>query len=726
MKRSRLQRRARSDRPAAIDRLTPWWQSTAARLALFLLGVFAIKLVVLLQLKDHILLQLDTTVDTQAYVGLAKRVLAGDWWLGPGLYFISPLYIYFLAVVDGVTGSFVAVRVVQIVLGTLSVGLLFFTAREWFGDRAAWCAATLAALTGLFSFYEAVILQASIDAVLTSAALLCLTLAFTRGTPGWFGFAGLMFGIQSLNRPNMIVAAVGIIALLLVFRLWRPSLLVAAGFVIALAPSAVRNVVVSHQWSLVSSHGGLNFYIGNDAAATGFFRAIPGIGLTMEGQEHDTRVVAEKAVGRPLTDAQVSAYFSDLAWTWIRGHPIAWGRLMARKIYYVFNAQHVALPLSYPFYAYDARTALRFLFVGPWLLIPLGLLGLALAPMMPGALPLKRPVEYLVWVSFVPVYGVAVAIFFVAERYRLPLFVPLAIGAGAGVEAVVRLFAARNIRWLVVSAAAFATLLVAANWNLHVFDGDGRMEERVHMAENLARHGQVAEAERWAALALPGYPYPSLLHYRVGSQFVVSEQWAAAIAYLSAAVKDDPGALRAQFLLGQALAGAGRHAEAIPHFEAAVDGGVDFDLPGYDLALEFEQTGDRAGVLRVLRTLKPGPGDDVDTWLSLGRLAAEVKAPDVAEPFFRHAAGMAPESAEARQQFGFALLLLGRREDAARELLVAVGLDPRNVDSLANLGYCEMELGRIADARGHVAAALRLAPTQSLALQLQATLARIK
>ena len=32
-----------------------------------------------------------------------------------------------------------------------------------------------------------------------------------------------------------------------------------------MAPAAIRNIVVAHEWSLVSSHGGLNFYIGNRA-----------------------------------------------------------------------------------------------------------------------------------------------------------------------------------------------------------------------------------------------------------------------------------------------------------------------------------------------------------------------------------------------------------------------------------------------------------------------------
>jgi hypothetical protein len=63
--------------------------------------VFLLKLLVVLQLKDHPLLQPDAGLDTTAYVDLARRVIGGDIGLGPGLYYVSPLYIYFLALAYG-------------------------------------------------------------------------------------------------------------------------------------------------------------------------------------------------------------------------------------------------------------------------------------------------------------------------------------------------------------------------------------------------------------------------------------------------------------------------------------------------------------------------------------------------------------------------------------------------------------------------------------------------
>src|SRR6185503_15852201 len=88
-----------------------------------LLGAaFVMKAALLSQLRDHPLTQPDAGLDTTAYVNLARQVVDGNILLGPGVYFVSPLYIYFLAAGLAVLHSFTVVRAVQIVLGTASIG----------------------------------------------------------------------------------------------------------------------------------------------------------------------------------------------------------------------------------------------------------------------------------------------------------------------------------------------------------------------------------------------------------------------------------------------------------------------------------------------------------------------------------------------------------------------------------------------------------------------------
>ena len=181
----------------------------------------------------------------------------------------------------------------------------------------------------------------------------------------------------------------------------------------------------------------------------------PGIRQSIEGQQEDTRRVVSATLGSDVSDAEASSYFSTQATTWIRQNPRAAAGLFARKTFYTFHAQHVALPHSYPFFAYDTGSSWRFLAIGPWLLVPLGLAGLLFAPRRSEA-PGR---DFVIWAAFVPGYAAGVALFFVAERYRLPILVPLCIGAGALMDFVWRGLTSRGRKTaLAPAAAAIASL----------------------------------------------------------------------------------------------------------------------------------------------------------------------------------------------------------------------------------------------------------------------------
>ena len=346
------------------------------RLIAGLAVVFLLKLVVMLQLKDHVLTQPDAGLDTTAYVGLADRVLAGDIGLGPGLYFLSPLYIYFLAAVLAIGHSFTAVRLVQIALGTAAVALVFIAADEWFGRRAAWFAAVLATLTGIFTFYESLILQTALDPFLTAAALACLTLGLKHDARCWYVLAGLTFGVQVCNRPNVALPAAVIAVLLAATRRWQPATAFSIALAVALVPVTLRNIVVSGNWSpTTASHGGLNLYIGNNAQAHGTHHAVPAVTPDITGQQEDTRRIAERAAGHALDDAGVSSHFYGLGWSWIRDRPAAAAALFAKAVAAV-EPELTSGSATATSSSRARRERSCALIVGPWLLIPLGLVGL--------------------------------------------------------------------------------------------------------------------------------------------------------------------------------------------------------------------------------------------------------------------------------------------------------------------------------------------------------------
>ena len=692
-------------------------RSQRRRLAGALALVFVLKLVVMLQLNDHVLTQPDAGLDTTAYAGLADRVLTGDVGLGPGLYFLSPLYIYFLAAVLAIGHSFTAVRLVQIALGTTGVALVFITADEWFGRRAAWLAAAFATLTGVFTFYESLILQTALDPFLTAAALTCLTLGLRRADDRWLAFAGLAFGIHACNRPNVAAPAVVIALLLAAARRWRAAAAFSIALATALAPVTIRNIVVSGYWSPVTaSHGGLNFFIGNNAGADGTFHAVADVTPDIRGQQEDTRRVAERATGHALDDAGVSSFFYQRGWTWIREQPSAAARLFARKLSLMFSAKYLWLNYSYPFFAHDERTLLRVLVVGPWLLIPVGLVGLVIA-----APPGQRS-AYLIWTSFVPIYALAVAVFYVSDRYQLPMLIPLCAGAGAAVDALASAAFAQRWARLAISGAAIGALLLLVNRPL-AYD-EGIAEERTRMAERLVTLGRYDEAGQWADRAEQAHPRPGEVRFRVGQRLVAQNQSTAAIAYFRRALTLDPNQPVVEYALGETLLEAERPRDAIAPLRSALEGGVHADQAGYDLVRALGASGEREEAIRVLEQVRPAREDDAGRWVALSRLAVQLQEPRLAQAFARKAIALRPDLAAAHGQLGDGLNLEGRWGDAARELDEAIRLDPHSAAPHVGLAVADANMGRLADARIHVEEALRLDPGSEAARRVQQALER--
>ena len=537
----------------------------------------------------HPLLQPAGDMDSGVYARLAAEVARGDVLLrgpGPVPYFVSPLYIYFLAAVHALSaGSLFAAKAVQIALGTAAVGLVWGMTRKLFDDRAALVAGILYALTGIVSFHEILILQAALDPFLTALSLFLLANALAPGRisskvnrEGAWAAAGAAFGLLALNRPNALLCVPAIAAALFLFLPFKENPLRAlgvagaflAGTAAIVAFPLARNLIVSGEPVLISSHGGLNLLVGNGPGANGVYRWLEGITPSVSGQAADAKKLAERETGRTLTAREVSSFFSRRAFAWIASEPGTAARLFARKLWYVFSNDELALNFSSAWYRRES-VLLRLLAVGPWLLVPLGMAGLALALRGAGRLSGR---DAAIWASFVPVYALLVAAFFVATRYRLPLAVPLAAGAGGAVSIVLSALGKRERKPVLVAACVALPFLVLAVWPTGVDDGSS--EEEIQWALHLIDTGDVSEsAARLNALATV-YPLPGVLWFRVGQAWAAAGRLDDAIPALERSLSIDAGQPETRGVLaaarerrGMERAMAGNAAAAVPDLEEA-------------------------------------------------------------------------------------------------------------------------------------------------------------
>jgi tetratricopeptide (TPR) repeat protein len=645
-------------------------------------AAFAVKLAVLMQLWNHPLLQPHGELDTAYYVALSERV-ASEGVLAPiGAFFVSPLYVYFLAAVFAAGGSLLAAQLVQIALGAVGVGLLFATARHWFGERAALVAAGLAILTGTFTFNEVLILQSAVDPFLVSCALYALTRTMAGGGTSAFAAAGAALGLLALNRPNALVFAVAAAVVVLVSasregRGKRGAVLVAA-LLAVLAATAARNYAVSGNVVLIASHGGLNFYIGNHDRADGTYTPVPGITPSIAGQAGDSARVAESSTGRRLSPGEVSNYFARRALVWMAGHPADALMLWIRKIGILLNRVDVPLNYSYAFYTREPFSFLRILAVGPWLLLPLGLVGLFWP-----ALRTNFHHGYWVWAMFVPLYGASVVLFFVTDRYRMPLFVPLCAAAGAVLVRCYDLVRARQFSLLLRPAGAIAMTSLVVFLNLGLDNGIGG--EQTRQAVWLVERGSFDEARRYVERVSHDHLHPGVLRFRVAQALLDAGRPDEAVVLLTEAKAIDGPRPAIRLALGEALLRSGRAGEAVKQLSGIEDSVA---------------------------------GTTVESALDFGTLALEQHALPEAIRWLQIAVQLAPDRAEALEKLGVAIFLNGDPPTARPYLEEAARRDPGSASAHLNLAAVYAELGRFPEARREAREALRLDPAEARAAAL--------
>ena len=698
-----------------------------------------VKTVVLRQIGSHPLLQPLGELDSAFYVQLA-RSLATDGPLAGGEPFaVSPLYAYFLGAVFALGGSIETARVAQILLGSAAVGFIFISARHWFGEAAAWVAAALALLTGLFSFYEILILPAALDPFLVAAMLACVSnIATPRrkvgvvGTPVQSGSAramiaaGIFAGLFALNRPNALVFA-GVLAGWPLLWWWRTrgqpkpqlslrrAILLPAALLVVLAANGLRNYAASGEWVLVSSHGGLNFYIGNGPEADGTYARVPGITPSIAGQARDATRLVARAGGTDPGAADVSAFFYRRALFWMTQHPAATVRLWIRKAALLVNHVNVPLNFSYAYYSREEPSMLRWLIVGPWLLVPLGLTGLLLRSAR------RSTPGFRVWASFVPIYGLSVIAFFVTSRYRMPLLIPLCVSAGAALTWGYDRIRRRQWRTLAAPAAAGIAFGVLAGWPLGVSEG-AELEEGRRVVW-LIEQGRVAEAREQAERLEPSHPRPGLLHYRAGRALSALNRFDDAIVHFQRSLAFDADELDTRLELGQALTVAGRSAEAIPLLIAAVEGGHRPEVAAPWLVRALVAAGYRDRALQLIGAWPSTiAAERAETTLDLGSMALEIDGPVEAERWLRMAVTTLPNNAEAHEKLGVSLLLQQRVEASIASLETARALVPDSATVHLNLAAAYARAGRVEDAKAEAREALRINPAEAQAARLLAAL----
>jgi len=377
--------------------------------------------------------------------------ISGGHWSGPDAVFRGPLYPVFLAGIYGVTGPDpAAARAVQLLLGGVSVLLVARLGMVVFGASVGVLAGVLAAVSWILVYFEGEILIAAILPLLGTLLLLSLLRADRRGGSSSYLLAGLLFGLFAAARPNILVllpAALFWIG----WRRWRKSAVLLAGVLLLLVPLTVRNRVVSGEWVLLSSQGGINFYIGNHRAADGRHAVFPGL---PSWRNEDVERLTAARIGHLPSPNELSRFWFGEALAEIAADPARFLAGLLRKSFFLLHAYEVGNNRDLALYR-RANPVLSLPLVSYGLLLPLALVGLLSSP--------RRSREKNLLVAFFVTYGLSLVLFFVCARFRVPLLPVLFILAGKGLVEMGGRVRRRELRPLLFPLLLLATSSAIVN-----------------------------------------------------------------------------------------------------------------------------------------------------------------------------------------------------------------------------------------------------------------------
>jgi tetratricopeptide (TPR) repeat protein len=426
-------------------------------------------------------------LDEDYYYNHAATIAAGGgldlpFWRPPGLMLALALIIKLLG------GGLLYPRLIQILLSGACILIVYAIARRFFSVAVALIAGGWVAIHAVLIDFT-IAIKATTWVVFLDLALLWLLAEASERKSRWPPLAaGLTLGLSALFRP--VILAFVPVAMIWIFlnregkRLSVHLGLLLLGAALPVLPVAYVNSRAAGTPVMISTNGGINLFIGNNANYRETVVARPG--------ERWNLLILRPASGAGfITEGpQRDRFYYTEAFRHIRRQPIESLLRWSRRLYLYANGHEI--PRDTDIYlSRESSPVLGLLVSKGWpcfpsgVLIPLAIVGLA-------ASWRRRRRLMLLW-SFLLVQAVTMAVFFVASRYRAPSIPVLAIFAAAGLVWMVGAFR-RRAKWGWTALAILAALTVLLNLSTFETRQSLRVEELYFRGNAMSREGDAERA----------------------------------------------------------------------------------------------------------------------------------------------------------------------------------------------------------------------------------------
>jgi len=564
---------------------------------------FSIRLVYLIELTNNSPFSSYLYLDALRYDSWAQSIAFGiEHVIEPA--FRAPLYPLFIAAIYKIFGhNLLIVRLVQMFLGALICVLIYYVALKVFNKRAAAISAFIGAFYGPFLYWAGEMLIVTFIVFLDLVMLLTLLHAIEKSSALYWMLGGVVLGLSSIARPNVLIFIPWVIVLIfLVHKLRETSVTKKLKFVyvlcflvgtfVVILPVTIRNYVDTKDFVLISSQGGINFYVGNNPDADGRTAQAPGI-AEAHGEFLDNMWLvsvkhAEETTGKRLMPSQVSQFWYRQGLRFIFENPWKWFKLMSKKCTHFWTGVEITNNEDV-YYFTRFSTVLKALMWHKGLAFPFGIIcPLALVGIIVSRRYWRR---LLLFYGFMFSYMLSVVLFFVCARYRMPVIPILLIFAGYTIHYWVKKLMSRDFKLFLSSLAGTILIGILVHINCDGVTNINRAQAHLFAGNAYEQHGNYKQAIDEYLKAIEFVPAHSMAYHGLGTAYAKMREYDAAEQMFRKVLEIEPFNTRAHFNLGTVYTAQSKFTEALHEYEVALEMDPHYELAAYWAAVLYERLG---------------------------------------------------------------------------------------------------------------------------------------
>ena len=244
-----------------------------------ILSIFGISLII--RLLYVIFMPTVIWGDADAYNAMAIGLIEGNGYGGGTSSYWPPGQPFFLAAIYTILGYNLQIAYIfEALISSLTCIVIYYIGKNVLNKKIGIISGLIAALYPTFIIYSGSLNTETLFIFLFTLSALGLLKIHEEPSAKNISIAGVSFGLAMLVRP----AIMGLIPFILIWMLLSSKdrkknlMKFMAIFLIAItvvSPWAIRNYNVHHEFVLVSTNGGVNFWIGNNPDATGHYENTP-------------------------------------------------------------------------------------------------------------------------------------------------------------------------------------------------------------------------------------------------------------------------------------------------------------------------------------------------------------------------------------------------------------------------------------------------------------------